>query len=177
MGLNYWLIFALLKSVYSMKKFATEIKWGIRYAFLWIFWLFIEKRFGYYEAKISDHALYSMLFIFVTIFVYYVAIKEKKKDFFKDNMSWKQGVTTGIFLTIVITVLTPVCQIIFHKAIAPEFFPNMIEYSISKGNSRETATAYFNLSSYIIQSIFATLSFGVVLSAVVALFLQTKVKK
>ena len=68
-------------------------------------------------------------------------------------------------------------QIIFHKAIAPEFFPNMIEYSVSKGNSREVAENYFNLSSYILQSIFGTLSFGVVISAIVALILQTKNKK
>jgi hypothetical protein len=160
-----------------MNKFAIEIKWGIRYAFLWIFWLYIEKSSGYYEAKISDHALYSLLFTFVTLFVYYVAIKEKKKDFFKDQMTWKQGCTAGIFLTVVIALLTPICQIIFHKAIAPEFFPNMIEYSVSKGNSRETATNYFNLSSYIIQSVFGALSFGVVLAAIVALFLQSKVKK
>ena len=160
-----------------MKKFAIEIKWGIRYAFLWILWLFIEKSSGYYESKISDYALYSMLFTFVTIFVYYVAIKEKKKDFFNDEMSWKQGCVTGIFLTIVMAVLTPFCQIIFHKAIAPEFFPNMIEYSVSKGNSKEVAENYFNLSSFIIQNIFSTLSLGVVISAVVALFLQTKPKK
>ena len=160
-----------------MKKFAIEIKWGIRYAFLWILWLFIEKSSGYYKEKIADHALYSMLFTFVIIFVYYVAIKEKKNDFFKGEMSWKQGSVTGIFLTIVMAILTPVCQIIFHKAIAPEFFPNMIEYTVSKGNSREVAENYFNLSSYILQSIFGTLSFGVVISAIVALIFKTKNKK
>jgi hypothetical protein len=160
-----------------MKKFATEIKWGIRYAFLWILWLFIEKSSGYYEAKISDHALYSALFTFVTLFVYFVALKEKKNTFFKGEMTWKQGCITGIFLTVVMTVLTPFCQIIFHKAIAPEFFPNMIAYSMSNGNSRETAENYFSLSNYILQSAFGTLSLGVVLSAVVALFLQTKVNK
>lgn len=160
-----------------MKKFAIEIKWGIRYAFLWILWLFIEKSSGYYEAKISDYALYDLLFIIVTLFVYYVAIKEKKKDFFNNEMTWKQGCVTGIFLTIVMTILTPFVLIIFHKAIAPEFFPNMIEYSVSKGNSKEIAENYFNLSSFIIQNIFSTLSLGVVISAVVALFLQTKTKK
>lgn len=160
-----------------MKKFAIEIKWGIRYAFLWILWLFIEKSSGYYDTKISDHALYSMLFTFIILFVYYVSIKEKKNDFFKGIMTWKQGCVSGIVLTIVIAILTPFCQVIFHKAIAPEFFPNMIEYSISKGNSAEMAKSYFNLSSYILQNIFGVLSLGVVISAIVALFLQTKVKK
>ena len=163
--------------VYIMKKFAIEIKWGIRYAFLWILWLFIEKSTGYYEAKIADYVWYSLLFTFVTIFVYYVAIKEKKNDFFKGEMSWKQGCVTGIFLTIVMAILTPVCQIIFHKAIAPEFFPNMIEHSVSIGKSREMAENYFNLTSFTLQNVFSTLSLGVVLSAIVALILQTKPKK
>lgn len=160
-----------------MKKFATEIKWGIRYAFLWIFWLYVEKSLGYYKEKISDHAFFSLFFVFVMIFVYFAAVKEKKTDYFKGEMNWKQGTATGIFLTAVIAILTPICQIIFHKAIAPEFFPNMIEYSVLKGNSREVATNYFNLWSYTLQSIFGTLSMGVVLSAIVALFLQTKPKK
>ncbi|RYD73504.1 MAG: DUF4199 domain-containing protein [Sphingobacteriales bacterium] len=118
-----------------------------------------------------------MLFTFIVIFVYYVAIKEKKNEFFKGMMTWKQGCVSGIVLTIIIAILTPFCQVIFHKAIAPEFFPNMIEYSISKGNSAEMAKSYFNLSSYILQNIFGVLSLGVVISAIVALFLQTKVKK
>lgn len=160
-----------------MTKFKIEIKWGIRYAFLWLLWLFIEKSSGYYETKIKDHALYSMLFTVIIVFIYFVAIKEKKKYFFNDEMTWKQGCVSGIFLTIVMAILTPICQIIFHKAVAPEFFPNMIAYSISNGTSRLVAENYFNLTSYTLQSVFATLSFGVVLSAVVALFLQTKSKK
>lgn len=160
-----------------MKKFAIEIKWGIRYAFLWILWLYAEKKFGYYDTKINDHALYSMLFMVVMLIVYFAAIKEKKVDFFENQMSWKQGVVTGIFLTVVIVLLTPICQIIFHKAIAPEFFPNMIKHAVSNGYSAEVAQNYFNLWSYILQSIFGTLSLGVVLSAIVALFLQTKKEK
>lgn len=160
----------------EMKKFAIEIKWGIRYFFAFLVWTYVEKRSGYYSDKIDDYPLYSSLFLIIAIFIYVMAIKDKKKNYF-NNMDWKQGSVTGIFMTIVIAILMPLCQIVVHKGMAPEFFPNMIENAISKGTTPENAKAYFNLSSYIFQSIFSTLSFGVVISAIVAYFLQTKTLK
>jgi len=161
----------------KMKKFAIEIKWGIRYFFAYLVWVYVEKMSGYYSEKIDDYLLYSILFTFIGIFIYVMAINDKKKNYFNNNMDWKQGSVTGIFMTIVIAILMPLCQIIIHKGIAPEFFPNMIANSVAKGTKLEDAKAYFNLSSYIFQSVFSALSFGVVISAIVAYFLQTKTLK
>lgn len=158
----------------KMKKFAIEIKWGIRYFFAYLLWVYVEKMSGYYSEKIGDYLLYSLLFYFIAIFIYVLAINDKKKNYFNNNMDWKQGAVTGIFMTIVIAILMPLCQIVIHKGMAPEFFPNMIENSVLKGSKLEDAKAYFNLSSYIFQSVFSALSFGVVISAIVAYFLQTK---
>lgn len=160
-----------------MKKFAIEIKWGIRYFFAYLVWTYVEKMSGYYNEKIDDYPLYSSLFLFIAIFIYAMAINDKKKNYFNKTMEWKQGVVTGIFMTIVIAILMPLCQIVIHKGMAPEFFPNMIENAVAKGTKIEDARAYFNLSSYIFQSIFSALSFGVVISAIVAYFLQTKTLK
>lgn len=160
-----------------MKKFAIEIKWGIRYFFAYLVWVYIEKMSGYYSEKIDDYLLYSMLFNVIAIFIYIMAIKDKKKNYFNNSMDWKQGAVTGIFMTIVIAILMPLCQIVIHKGMAPEFFTNMIENSVAKGTKIEDAKSYFNLSSYIFQSVFSALSFGVVISAIVAYFLQTKNSK
>lgn len=157
-----------------MKKFAIEIKWGIRYFFAYLVWVYVEKMSGYYSEKIDDYLLYSMLFYVIAIFIYVLAINDKKKNYFNNVMDWKQGAVTGVFMTIVIAILMPLCQIVMHKGMAPEFFPNMIENTILKGGKRENAEAFFNLSSFIFQSIFSALSFGVVISAIVAYFLQTK---
>ncbi|MBC8644388.1 hypothetical protein H9W95_10765 [Flavobacterium lindanitolerans] len=45
---------------------------------------------------------------------------------------------------------------------------------INASKDKEAAANYFNLRSYIIQSIFFTLSIGMVISAIVAYFVQTK---
>lgn len=157
-----------------MKKFAIEIKWGIRYFFAYLVWVYVEKISGYYSEKIDDYLAYSMLFYVIAIFIYVLAINDKKKNYFNNQMDWKQGAVTGVFMTIVIAILMPLCQIVMHKGMAPEFFPNMINNTILKGGTRENAEAFFNLSSFIFQSIFSALSFGVVISAIVAYFLQTK---
>lgn len=157
-----------------MKKFAIEFKWAMRYFFAFFAWVYIEKMSGYYDEKINDYLMYSMLFNFIAIFIYILALNDKKKNYFNNNMDWKQGTVTGIFMTIMIAVLMPLCQIVIHEAIAPEFFPNMIANSVAKGSKIEVATSIFNLKSFILQNIFSALSFGVVISAIVAYFLQTK---
>jgi NADH:ubiquinone oxidoreductase subunit 3 (subunit A) len=90
-------------------------------------------------------------------------------------MNWKQGFISGIVLSVFIAILTPIGQVIIHTVIAPNFFENFITYSVEKGVlNKENAEAYFNLTSYIVQSLFFALSVGVVTAALVAFFIKSK---
>lgn len=178
-----------------MKKFAIEIKWGIRYTFCYLAWAifekffgilgevsikadsnprhFYEKTFGLFGNNIEYYVLSSLLFYLFASVIYTVALKEKKTNYFQNNMDWKQGTATGLYMTIVIAVLMPLTQACIHQVIAPEFFENMIALSKDK----VAAESYFNLKSYIMQTIFFTLSIGMVISAIVSYFIQTKKAK
>ncbi len=158
-----------------MKTFAIEIKWALRYIFVYLAWAFLEKSMGVYAENFENYFLYSLLFYVFALLLYVLALKDKKEHFFNNKMEWKQGCVSGIYLTVIISLLMPIAQVIIHKAIAPEFFTNMIERSIaSKNTDLVTVKNYFNLTSYIWNSIFMALSVGVVYSAVVARFLRTK---
>jgi hypothetical protein len=158
-----------------MNKFAIEIKWGIRYIFVYLAWVFLEKYSGAYDKHIGYYFLFSLGFYLFAFLIYILAIKDKKEHFFSNIMEWKQGCVSGIYLTMVIAVLMPFAQVIIHKAIVPEFFPNMVQHALASKNSKpEAVKAYFNLSSYIWQSIFQALSVGVVYAAIVARFLRTR---
>ncbi|WP_413614395.1 DUF4199 domain-containing protein [Flavobacterium sp. N1718] len=89
-------------------------------------------------------------------------------------MDWKQGCVSGFYLTIFISLLMVLAQVVVHKAIAPEFFPNMIRYNLEHGNKK--AGEIFNLQSYLYQAVFFTLSIGVLYAAAVAYFLCTRPK-
>ena len=158
-----------------MKKFTIEIKWGIIFFVVTLIWVFFEKIMGWHDELISKHAMYTNFFGIIAIGIYLLALYDKRKNFFKGKMSWQQGFISGIVLTIVITLLSPLAQYITSTIITPDYFNNMISYSVENGRmSRENAEAYFNLESYVIQAIFGALAVGVVTAAIVALILRKK---
>jgi hypothetical protein len=77
-----------------------------------------------------------------------------------------------------IAVISPLVQYIFKEYISPEFFENAIENAVEVGRmKREGAKTLFNYRTYIIQSIFDSLAYGVVISALVALIVKREYKE
>lgn len=158
-----------------MKNYAIEIKWGIIFFVVSLLWMFFEKAMGWHDALISQHAIYTNFFGLLAIAIYLFAIYDKRKNYFKGKMTWKQGFVSGIILSIVVAILSPLGQYITHEFITPDYFENAIAYSAENSRmEQEDAEAYFNLQSYIIQSVSGALMMGVVSSAIVALILKRK---
>jgi len=158
-----------------MGRFEIEIKWGVIFSFAVLVWAFVEKNLGLYSDAISNYAIFTNLFGIIAILIFVLAIREKKNSYYNGEMTWRQGFVSGVFVTIVIAVFTPICQFIIHRIIAPEFFPNIIEYKLASGYlTREAAEKYFNLEAYIYQNSSFSLSMGIVTGAIVSYFLRTK---
>ena len=79
-------------------------------------------------------------------------------------------------ITFFVAILSPPAQWIISEIITPEYFPNVIAYSVASGyhNSLEEAQAYFNLENYMIQSVVGALVMGVITSVVVAFVIRSK---
>lgn len=158
-----------------MKNFAIEIRWGIQFSLVSLVWMIFEKTMGWHDALINKQAIYTNLFAFLAIGIYFLALYDKKKHFYQGVMDWKQGFVSGMILSTVIAVLSPVVQYITFTFITPNFFRNIIEYAVAhKIQTQEQAQLYFSMKSYIIQSIFGAFSFGVLTSAILAFVLKTK---
>jgi len=156
-----------------MKKFSIEIKWGIIFTLISLIWMYLEKGLGWHDENIAQHAIYTNLFAIVAIALYVLALLDKRKNFYDGRMTWSQGFISGIVISIVVAILSPLAQYLTFEFITPDYFDNVIEYSVEKGAmSRAAAEEYFNLSSYIIQSFFFALVVGVVTSAIVAYFVK-----
>jgi len=157
-----------------MKNFSIEIKWALRFTLLTLAWAIGEKAIGLHDKNIADYWMYSLLFAFPAILFFFLAIREKKKHIYNNEMTWRQGFVTGLTLSAFITLLNPFAQFVIYKSITPHFFENMIEYKIKHSVPLKTAREFFNLKSYIIQGIFSTLSCGITTGAIVSLFLKNK---
>jgi hypothetical protein len=159
-----------------MKKFAIEIRWGIQFSIVSLVWMIFEKTMGWHDELISKQAIYTNFFAFVAIGLYFIALTDKKKNFYNGTMNWRQGFLSGLVLSTVVAVLSPMVQSITFTYITPHFFENIIKYVVAhKIQTQSQAEMYFNLKSYTIQGIFGAFSFGVLTSAMVAFVLKTKV--
>ncbi len=138
-------------------------------------WMLIEKLTGLHGVHIDKHAIYTNIFAIPAIAVYVFALLEKRKKDLGGVMTWKQGFISGLIITIIVGILSPLGQVIIHNVISPEYFPNMIEFVVSEGHMEQSeAEEYFNLSSYIMQSVIGALIMGLLTSAIVALFVKKR---
>ena len=158
-----------------MKNFSIEIKWGMQFSILSIVWMIFEKTVGLHDARIGEQLIYTNFFGIVAIAIYVLAMRDKKKNFYRGNIDWKQGFLSGTVLTVVIAVLSPIVNYIVFTFITPDFFNHMIAYRVlHKYQTPVQAEAYFNLHSYIVLGIFDALSKGILTAATIALILKTK---
>ncbi len=158
-----------------MKNFLTEFKWGVVFTLISLLWIAFEKLQGWHGPKIEQHATYTNFFALVAIVVYVFALLDKRKRDLGGYMTWKQGFFSGAIVSVVVALLSPVSQWITHEVISPEYFSNVIEYSVANNLiSAEEARKNFNLSSYIIQGTSFALLVGLATSALVAIFTRRK---
>ncbi|WP_339925927.1 DUF4199 domain-containing protein [uncultured Cyclobacterium sp.] len=158
-----------------MKKYAIEIKWGVIFAIMGLVWMFIERSVGLHDDLIAHHATYTNLIAIPAIAIYVFALLEKRNVYYHGKMTYWQGFKTGLLITLVVTILTPLTQWITLSIITPQYFENVIAYAVENGKmTQQEANDYFNLKSYMIQSILGAPIMGIVTSGIVAAFTMKK---
>lgn len=159
-----------------MKKRLIEIKWGLIFVIMMLVWMYFEKAMGWHDENIADHATYTNFVAIPSIIVYVLALLEKRKKQFNNVMNWKQGFVSGMIITAVVVILTPFSQLVTHELITPQFFENMKAFAVNQRQvTLEEASNYFNLTSYLWQSVVGALIMGALTSALVAVFVRRKV--
>ena len=157
-----------------MKKFRVEVKWGILFFLSGLAWMALEKYLGWHDRLIEQHATYTLLYAPLAIFIYVVALWEKKRKTYSGRMTFLQGLLSGMVITLVVVLLTPLSQYISHSLISPDYFSNVIQLTVNSGKmTLLEAEEYFNLMNYITQSLLFATVMGLLTTAVVMIFLRS----
>ena len=90
-----------------MKNIKIELKWAIIFSVVGLLWMVLEKLTGLHGKYIDYHLYLTNLFAIPAIIVMVMALKDKKKNFYNGQMSYKQGLISGTILSIIIAVLSP----------------------------------------------------------------------
>ena len=158
-----------------MKNIKIEIKWGVLFVLSGLIWMILEKSLGWHDEHIDMHATYTMLYAPIAIAIYVLALLDKKRNFYHGKMTYVQGFISGLIITLVVVLLSPLSQYITSTFISPDYFSNMIQYSVETGVlSQEAAEANFNLTSYMVQAMVGAAMMGLITSAIVAIFTRSK---
>ena len=135
----------------------------------------MEKLTGLHDVHIDQHAIYTNFVAIPAIIVYVLALLDKRKNFYGGVMTYKQGFISGLVITLIVTLFSPLTQYITTEFITPDYFINIINYSVSEGKMTQVeAEEFFNLKSYLMQVIIATPIMGIVTTAIVAIFTKKK---
>lgn len=161
-----------------LQKYAIEIKWAFIFLGMTLAWMLLEKLSGLHSKYIDYHLYLTNLFAIPAVWVYVLALKDKKKQYYGGQMNYTQGFVSGLIITVIVTLFSPLSQWIISNVITPEYFPNVIKRSVEIGYYKTTAEAEanFNYANYAKQSTIAALVMGLVTSAIVAFFVRTKNK-
>lgn len=159
-----------------MASIKIEIKWAIIFSLMGLVWMLLEKLSGLHSTYIDYHLYLTNLFAIPAIWVMVLALKEKKKVYYNGNISYKQGLISGIVLSFIIALFSPLTQWITTYIITPDYFPNVIKRSVEIGYFKTTAEAEanFNYSNYAVQGAIAALIMGLVTTAIAMIFIRTK---
>ncbi len=133
-----------------MKKYAIEIKWALIFVLMTLTWMLGEKLIGLHDQYLDKHMIYTNFYAIPAILVYVFALLDKRKRDFGGKMTYKQGFISGLIITIIVTILSPLTQTIISLVITPDYFANVIKLSVEMGMMTQTeAEVQFNLSNYI----------------------------
>jgi len=158
-----------------MSKYKIEIKWALIFVAMMLAWMGLEKLAGFHDTHIDKHAIVTNFIAIPAITIYVLALLDKRNSFYNGYMNYKQGFISGLIITLIVTLFTPLIQYVTSIIITPDYFPNMIEYSVREGlMQRGDAENFFNLKSYMIQASFGAPVMGLVTTAVVAVFTKKK---
>lgn len=93
-----------------MKKYRIEIKWALLFSVMGLAWMLLEKVSGLHD-RYLDYQLYlTNIFAIPAIWLFVLAFKDKKNNFYNGRMSYLQGVKTGLIMTVLIAMLSPLTQ-------------------------------------------------------------------
>ncbi len=157
-----------------MKTYAIEIRYALFISAATFIWLMLEYLLGFQDEYVSYHPVVSMFALIIPIAFTFVALRKKREEYYDGVISFKQAFQTGGIIAVICAVITIPIQFIFHYMINPRFFDVMIDVAISNSvkngknltEARQQAEAYFNINSYIIQSVVGTLLIGLLLAAI-----------
>lgn len=159
-----------------MNNIKLELKWAIIFSVMTLVWMWLENLSGLHSKYIDYHLYLTNLFSIPAIWIMVLALRDKKHSHYNGQITYVQGLVSGVILSIFIALLSPLTQWVTSYVIAPEYFPNVIKRSVELGYFKtvQDAEANFNYPNYATQGAIGALVMGIITTAIAMIFIRSK---
>jgi hypothetical protein len=155
-------------------KFAIELKWALISSLMYLAWMLAERVAGLHDTRLDQQPMIGPLILIPSIGIYLLALHARKRSL-EGKMTYRQGILSGCMLTAFIVILSPLNQLLTWKVISPDYFANLIEYTVAKGTfTVDQAQQQFSLGNYVVTSLVAGTLMGILFSAILATFTRSR---
>ena len=161
--------------------FKIALKYGVLIVLFSIIWIGLEYLVGLQTEYVEFHPLITLLTLVIPLMLMYFGIREAQRSSVA-HFTYGDAFKTGVAITVVVAVLNPLLQWICYTLAFPGFFEalqaNSEAYQLSLGVdlevAREQATEQYSLGTYLWQSFIGTLLGGIIIAAIIAIFVRDK---
>lgn len=157
-----------------MEKFKIEFKWASMFTGINLIWVYIEKYLGLHDEHIDYHSIVGLVILVPFTISIFMSLRQKREEYYEGNITWQKAFLSGSLLSLLVAGLSAGPVYVMTQYISPDFFEIAKAKSINRGATQDMADQFFNLNAYISQAIMFYLAFGIMISAVVGLFLKQK---
>jgi len=154
-----------------LNRYRRELLLGALLSLAGLVWVTGEYLAGLHTTRIQMHPAVTNFFAVIPIALIVVALRARRRD--DGGLTWRAGLTSGLVLSLANSALSPLTLYTFTRWINPGFFQAMIDFAVSSGQAtRAQAEGYFNLGSYIGQSMVFSVVAGLVTSLIATAVLR-----
>lgn len=161
-----------------MKKHKTELKWAFILLLATLVWILLERVAGLHDTYITHYKTVGNFFVLPFISLFVLALLDKRKNDFNGIMGFRQGLKSGLIITAILTLLSPLIQYLKATVISPDFSENAIQFVMADLHMGEAeARKFFSLKNHIRLSLMATPVMGVLVTPIIALLVRKKTNR
>lgn len=161
--------------------FKIALKYGVLIVLFSLVWIGLEYLIGLQTDYVEFHPLVTLLTLVIPLLLIYFGIREAQRSF-TSYFSYADAFKTGVAIALVVAVLNPLLQWLCYTLVFPGFFEslqaNSEAHQLALGVDLEVARAQaveeYSLGRYLWQSFIGTLVGGILISAIMAIFVRDK---
>ncbi|GEM_PF-1048345 len=157
----------------KLSAWNIAIKWGAAYALLTLIWLSLESWIGLHDDLLKYRVVLTNVKYVPIFLIYFAALYRYRRDREGGIYPYSAAFIDGLRLTAAATLLSIPTQYISLRYLTPDFLSKMrVAMTEEQWMTAIEAANYFEFQNYMIQSVLAIPATGLMITAIVAVFVS-----